>query len=282
VPDQIWWSVHGKALKLLSNNDRMRLQKFIHDNLPTNSRQHKYDEHIEDKCAACHLNGENNDHVLKCHSAGREGLRTKWLQSLSTFLREDHTPMAVHDAILGGLEAWLLNQPIPVLASLVPQASKTLERAYQHQTSIGWRHFVRGRLANEWAELVKFQLLAKKIPEKAMSVERWGVQTININWHSVLALWEQRNQVEHGVTALEQQTKWKAKLLIETKYLQDANPPMSYVDRDWFDRPYEELEQLSVPSLLAWIRNARQLVKINHKEFRKNLYRRPEPMPPSN
>jgi hypothetical protein len=260
----------------------MRIQKFIHDNLPPNSRQHKISDHIEDKCAACHLNGENDDHVLRCHSAGREGLRIKWLQSLSTFLREEHTPPAVHDAILGGLEAWLSNQTIPALASLVPLASKTLEIAYRHQTSIGWRHFVRGRLANEWAELVKFQISEQGIPDKVMSVERWGVKVITTNWHSVLALWEQRNTVEHGDTALEQKTKWKEKLLIETKHLQEANPPMSYVDRDWFDRPYTELAQLSVPSLLAWIRNARQLVKINRKEFRNNLYRRPAPIPTKN
>jgi hypothetical protein len=271
VPDMVWWSAHGKALKILSHNDRMRLQKFIHDHLPTNHHQHKIAEHIEDKCAECHLNGEDDDHVLRCRAAGREVIRTKWLQELSTFLRGEHTPQAVHDAILGGLEAWLNNNTIPTLESLVPDASKTLERAYRNQTTIGWRHFVRGRMANEWAELIKFQLSAQSIDTKVMSVERWGVQVISINWHSVLTSWEHRNTVEHGTSTTEQNNKWRDKLLIEVKYLQQMNPPMSYVDKDWFDRPYNELEKLKAPSLLAWIRNARQLVKINRREFNNSI-----------
>jgi hypothetical protein len=254
------------------------MQKFIHNNLPTNHRQHKSDEHIEDKCAACLLDGETDNHVLRCRSAGRAILRVKWLQEMSTFLRAEHTPTAVHEAILGGLEAWLCSSPIPTLESLVPQASQTLARAYKHQTHIGWNHFVRGRIANEWAELVKFQITDKNISAKVMSVETWGVRVITINWHNVLALWEHRNTIEHGNTAIEKQQKWKTKLLIEVAHLQESNPTMSYVDRDWFYRPYADLELLTAPSLLAWIRNARQLIKINHKEFRASLYHRQVPM----
>jgi hypothetical protein len=282
VPDMIWWSTHGKALKMLSTNDRMRIQKFIHNNLPTNRRQHKIDEHIEDKCAACHLDGETDDHVLRCNSAGREALRTKWLQELSTFLRAKHTPTAVHDAIMGGFEAWLCNLPAPPLEELVPQASTTLKTAYVHQTMIGWQHFARGRLAEEWAELIQYQITEQRIPAKTMSAERWGVQIISVNWRHVLALWDNRNLAEHGENAIEQQNKWRDKLLIEAKYLQESQPPMSHVDRDWFDRPYEELAKLKVPNLLAWIRNARQLVRINRKEFRASLYRRQVPMPANN
>jgi hypothetical protein len=118
---------------------------------------------------------------------------------------------------------------------------------------------------------VEFQLREKRIPAKIMSVERWGVKVISIHWLRVLGCWEQCNLDEHNKSDTMQQTKWKTKLLIEVKFLQEANPPTLHVDKDWFDLPITELYKLPVPSLLAWIRNARQLMKINRKEFDASL-----------
>jgi hypothetical protein len=62
--NNIWWSAHGKAIKNLSFKDRLIVQKFIHNYLPTNHRESKYHEHIEDRCAECGESNEDENHIF--------------------------------------------------------------------------------------------------------------------------------------------------------------------------------------------------------------------------
>jgi hypothetical protein len=280
TPELVWWDVHGIALTAMSHNDKMRMQKFNFNWLPTNHRQSQYEAHVEDRCSACSYVNEDDDHVIRCIDVNRQKVRTAWMQELSQFLRELHTPIAVHDAILGGLEAWLEKRQVPNLATLVNDPSRALTRAYKNQTTIGWHHFVRGRIAQDWADLIDHELESNDIEAKVMTTTRWGARMITICWSKVLTLWDTRNTSEHGETAEEMQHKLKTKLMKEAKYLQDSNPEMSHVDRDWFDRDLEELEKTSLSNIYAWLRNSRALIRINKREQKQQTNQRRLVFPP--
>lgn len=281
TPDKIWWSVHGASLRILSHNDRIRVQKFIHDQLATNQRLAREKEHLEDRCTTCGYIGEDNDHILRCQTAQHNTTRQEWMIALSTYLRKDHTPPEVETAILGGLTAWLAKRPTPTIQSLVPNASTDLILAYKHQCQIGWRHFVRGRIAQEWAALIKYQIRSQRISSREMTPERWGVEVCNLSFNHFLRLWDIRNQVEHGVTPEEKDTKFRNKLLLEARFLQQHNPGISHVDRDWFFRPTSELENHSTHNIKVYLRNARSLANTNRIEQRNEIRPRTTRMTPA-
>jgi hypothetical protein len=52
----------------------------------------------------------------------------------------------------------------------------------------------------------------------------------------------------------------------EEKYLQELNPVMLHVDRNWFNRDLEELEKSSISNISAWLRKLRALMCINKRE----------------
>ena len=274
IPDNIWWAIHGKGLKILSFNDRMRIQKFIHNRMATNYRQSKYCSYITDKCTMCSHSVEKEDHILKCLSPSRQGIREEWISSLRRFLMNDHTHPVVCIAIISGVQAWLDNKAPPKIHILIPNASTHLIKAYEQQTEIGWDHFVRGRLSIQWSYLCQHYLDQHNISSTKMTSDRWGRQLISINWESVLKLWERRNIEEHGDTTEEQNVITKNKLLLEAKNIQDANIAISYVDRDILYRPIDVLVQYTISNLLAWVRNARYIVNTHRLEERSDVRKR--------
>ena len=278
LPSQIWWSIHGKAIQLLSHNDRMRIQKFIFNRWATNSRQAKYFSHILPVCSTCSHSTENEDHILRCLSPSRAQLRVLWLNDLDRFLSAPHTHDAVRQAILLGINAWLKNTKPPTLQLSIPDASTQLLQAYEEQAIIGWDHFLRGRLSLVWAHLAQFHLETQGISNICMSAERWGRRIISINWIGVLSLWECRNSEEHGDTQEEQTIKSKAKLISEAIAIQATKFPISYVDREYLFRSIEDLEKYSLGGLTNWIRNARHLIntyKLDSPDFRKRTRYKP-------
>jgi hypothetical protein len=252
--DNIWWPVHDKALKNQIPEDGTRLQKFNFDRLPTNHRESNYYDHIQDFCSECGAANENDDHVIRCIAAARAPMRCQCLREVSNFLSGPTTPPQVRTVIIEGLKAsWLTRHPIPALSLLVPDASAALQQAYDDQWKIVWRHFVRGRLSLSWGILINHFLLDQKLDEKAMTPECWGIKVVSIIWCSVVEIWTHRNNVEHGSTPEQRLSIRRAKLIAEIKTIQDSDPAVSYIDREWLSTPSHDLESFAVCKLLEWL-----------------------------
>jgi hypothetical protein len=50
---QIWWDSHGSVIQSLPNADRVRIQKFFHNNWQYIRRQSKFIDHVDDICPQC-------------------------------------------------------------------------------------------------------------------------------------------------------------------------------------------------------------------------------------
>jgi hypothetical protein len=111
---------------------------------------------------------------------------------MKTFLSEQHTLIEIRDAICLGFFTWLESgrntQGIPVL----PHRKAEVIKVYNNQESIGWKHFVRGRLDIEWGNLIN-KHLARQTKYK-FNAEHWGMKLLSINWKYVLQMWEIRNK----------------------------------------------------------------------------------------
>jgi hypothetical protein len=64
--ENVWWLTHEKAIYCNTPDKQIFLQKFIHNKLPTNERQHLYFPYQSNKCTSCKTTIESQAHILQC------------------------------------------------------------------------------------------------------------------------------------------------------------------------------------------------------------------------
>jgi hypothetical protein len=185
----IWWPVYYQSLVKLPDNDKLRIKKFVNNRLPTLYRKQKYYKRPTGSsyCKKCNLHSETEDHIIRCRSASQQKIRDAWRADILKYLSESHTPTTIRDAICNGFFTWLEmgrnTNHIPKLRTRCTSATK----AFNIQSTIGWHHFVRGRMAIEWGNAIN-EHLAKQT-RYSFNAEYWGVHLLTINWQYILKLW---------------------------------------------------------------------------------------------
>jgi predicted RNA-binding Zn-ribbon protein involved in translation (DUF1610 family) len=87
VPEMIWWDVHEKSMYSTTYDKRRVIQKFIHNKLPCNYRQNKYNDYKPSLCGACKTTIETQDHIFQCTECpARKILRNKYCLELNTIM----------------------------------------------------------------------------------------------------------------------------------------------------------------------------------------------------
>lgn len=267
VIDDIWWEGNNRALKRLSHADRQTIQKFNFHHLPTLRRECLKNRDIPEQCPHCGINAiETDDHILLCTSPQRMQAKQHWERIVYEYLSKEFTPTVMKQAIMLALHSWLLMQPIPNIDVVLPHLPPNVRAAYNAQTAIGWNHFIRGRSSYLWRSLIQQHLRDNKISGKKMSSLNWITGLLLSFWNGVLAIWDVRNKEYHGHDPATNQTALRKRLLLEAipllHHAEFAHPN----DRHWFDHTEDTLTEYSVISLKAWIRNARTMVRIRHRE----------------
>jgi hypothetical protein len=134
----IWWEVHGKALKELSEGQRTIIQKYIHDRLVNNYRESKYYEYRSAYCYSCRDHIEDNDHILQCKKCtNRETLRNNYLEKIKKIMITMGTHTTTIDVIITHLRTWLYQLPKPNIDEIAPHASVYLKQKVIEQETIG-------------------------------------------------------------------------------------------------------------------------------------------------
>ena len=257
--------MHAKALKSLEANDRIRIQKFIHNRLPTNKKLKSYYKHKSAVCNNCFNHKETKDHIMKCRTDSRKRIRTKWISETTKYLEQKYTPTEVKDAIVKGLSMWLEVKEKEEDDETITEPNKYIIAATNKQQDIGWEHFVRGRITIKWGELINQHLRDQKIQPEEMDAEKWGMKLININFKYLLEMWELRNQEVFGTTPEQIEKNKVIQCLEEVKYIQEMNQDCSAFERDWLFEDIEELSKQNSNRLEIWLHGARIFAKANEK-----------------
>ena len=90
--------------------------------------------------------------------------------------------------ILAGLAQTFIEDGISEIT--IQEWPDELQKAYRAQDSIGWVHFLYGRISQKWRDL------AEDMTPGAGS--QWTRKTIRIFWSYGLDLWTLRNSMVHG------------------------------------------------------------------------------------
>jgi hypothetical protein len=201
--DKIWWKPLHRSTSTLTNNDLVKIQKFMYNYLPTNKRKNMNHNNHSELCEVCKLHTEDENHIMKCESEKREDIREQWIEDLETMLSKPHTPREVKECIIACITNWIKNEQLPEV-NAIPVSLRTV---FREQMLIGWDQFIRGRITMSWSEIINNHLEERKI--KNINAEQWGTDLLSINWRFVIRMWNQRNQEVLGSTETEKEERRK-------------------------------------------------------------------------
>jgi hypothetical protein len=199
VLDDIWWSIHGKALASFHIGNRTTLQKFIHRRSACNEKENRYHEYKSNTCKKCVDVTETQLHVLLCANCSqRADAKKQFIINLRKIMVNTKTNSDLSRVLVHNLEAWLHSRdPEPIL-NLVDQPSQQFESTIQAQAAIGWHQIFKGRMTEQWGALYNYEIQTKhSVDAHKLTAERWGKQIIVLAMQYVLDAWQIRNDIEH-------------------------------------------------------------------------------------
>jgi hypothetical protein len=259
--ESIWWKAYHNSITNLNSAERAIIFKFIHDRLPTKSRSNKYYSYRSKHCDSCQSDTEDEDHILRCHSANRLQSRKAWYDAISDYLSAAHTPPFVKTSIVSNLHYWLESSEITHTMLDDDNDNGRTSKAIYQQNNIGWNHFIRGRLSIEWGNIVQSHLETNQI--KNMSAEKWGSDLLFINWKHILKIWRERCEEVHGKTPEQIEKSSKARLLEEIRHIQSSNTNLAHSEHNWILEHIDTLSEYNSKTLASWLYGAKIISKIN-------------------
>jgi hypothetical protein len=196
--DTIWWSAHYKAINRLNFGKRRIIQKFIHNRLPTNQRQHKYYVYKDASCKMCHQTTETQSHILQCTGCdSRNLIRRQYKKNLQAMLTNTMTTTETHQLITQNIHNWFTGAIAIDAKEIAPVSSSTLLMVSKQQTQIGWNQWFKGRLSITWGTLRNFEIQNIETQTKYSTAEKWAVDIITLTWEFVYDMWVERNKGEY-------------------------------------------------------------------------------------
>jgi hypothetical protein len=246
--NNIWWTIHGKAMSCFTLDEQTTLNKYIHRRLPCNHRENIYYPYHDPLCQNCKEEIETQDHILRCNAnEERNKIKKKYLRDLHITLVNNNTDNIVRRIIMECTYAWLNNQDLPALENITDDITEELRYAYNSQLILGWDHFVRGRLTNRWAQIFE-DSNPINMKERIVKPDKWGKDTLVLTWKFVLNMWQHRNTIEHSTNDKEQaHARKRTKLIGKIKWLYTKNKGKL---KEYEEINEEELEKLPTSNLM--------------------------------
>jgi hypothetical protein len=113
----------------------------------------------------------------------------------------NHTNPILIDIMMAGLQSYFLNRPIDYSEFSASDAPNHTQPPYytliRHQESIGWDHFLRGKLSHHWTQLQQ-DFVWRTAPGTKFESEAWLRLIIRPILTDCLDLWTIGNNKRHG------------------------------------------------------------------------------------
>lgn len=177
------------AVSVSTFSTRRWYLKFASGFCGTNSREFLRNNVTSAKCPRCPHPDETVFHVLSCHGCNATSIWNQQLQSLDTWFVSSNTDPAICRSVISNLNGWFFHSPVSTPGGLYCQS------AVDHQTAIGWDHFLLGRISPQWREAQ--QLWFDSLQSKQSS-HLWASKFIRQIWQIAHSLWRHCNKIKHA------------------------------------------------------------------------------------
>jgi hypothetical protein len=184
---------HEKALHKQSPGILIFIQKYIHDKLPKNQRQHLFYSNKTNLCSACNQEEETIKHILQCQACEkRNTIQSNYIKQLQNYLDKFRIQPSINNIIMQNVIAWLQNKTPPTTREIEPNASHKLLQTIQFQNKIGWNNWFTGRHSQNWGFLFNFEHDNTTPGNKHITRD-----IITTTWNFVHEVWLQQNITEY-------------------------------------------------------------------------------------
>jgi hypothetical protein len=264
--ESIWWLTHEKAILSKSPEQRLFIQKFIHNKLPTNKRQKLYYPYKNDICSSCNTHKESQEHILQCTACpNRNIIQSKYIIQLRHNLDKYKIHPSINNIIIQNTIEWLENRSPPTTIEIEPNASKELLSTIQLQQDIGWNHWFYGRYVQQWGHIFNYEIDNTQPHRKNITAESWDKEIILLTWEFAHNMWISRNQIEHDTDG-NTNKKTKEKIIEHIIGISQAKGSSPY---QMNELTYDKLIKMPIPNLKSIQNNIK--MKRRREKNNKNL-----------
>jgi hypothetical protein len=239
--------------------------KFCYRLLPTGKTLHRRETRYEHRCPACNAPHECSHHLFQCPSISRQ----RWHHSTTSALRKrldySNTDPVLINIMVASLDSYF--QSTSLDRSEFEHWGPSYLNVIQLQDTIGWDHFLRGKLSHEWANLQQDYIYRTKPSSKfdrAKSI-RLIIKPLMLN---CLDLWTLRNQERHGHDTASKQNKLAEQARRDLRAIYSLEDKVLASDRDLFSTPLTEFLQEPTYSIQCWLRSQKPIIYYSRREAR--------------
>jgi hypothetical protein len=168
---------------------RRYVSKFSTNYSPVGRNMRRWRFWKTNQCPRCLAPNETCNHVLQCMDPRAATTRQVAFASLSQRMDDIKTAPLIQGALLTALKCWIAATVIPT------DFTAEIQSALDQQHTLGWDHFVRGRIAIQWQTVQSVYFEELKVRQTG---QKWASLLIMAVWEFTWTLWDHRNDVLHN------------------------------------------------------------------------------------
>ena len=185
------WKVHGMAIQT-QRHRKLHTTKLVHDQLPVNKIQHRWNPLHSPHCPFCSTEVETRDHLLRCTQTSE--WRSRFMQVVRGRCDMLRTDAGLKAVLLRGLQLWFEGHEVIPMDGY----SADLIALIESQNAIGWRHLFNGRWSVHWSHIQSVAHGETTVHGVSPAGNKWNCAIIKEIWSQWHILWQLRNERVHG------------------------------------------------------------------------------------
>ncbi len=243
------WTAHKKAITLFPRLQSITIMKYIHGWLATKRRRYRDGAFEDPLCPLC-LKEEGHLHIFMCQHPHMAEARTREYLRFETFLKSRIDPAATQ-AIQVGVRSINSHEDLLVYEEEFI-GDRHIKVAMDHQQSIGWKHFLYGRISTQWKNV-------ELLEEYKKTPSAWAAELVFKILDMGRILWRHRNMLFHGNDGeISKMEIRKVQNIIQRIYSDIG--PTSKAEHSWLFAPtLEDRLQEHYSLHIMWIDSIRRL-----------------------
>jgi hypothetical protein len=207
---------------------------------------------------------QTNGHLFQCPSISRQRWRASTTSSLRKRLESNDTNPILISIMLAGLQSYFLDRPLDHSEFSDFDTSYHPLRPYysliKDQESIGWDHFLRGKLSRHWTQLQQ-DFIWRTVPTTHFNSDAWLRLIIRLIFTACIDLWTIRNNERHGIDKnCTKKDLHAAQVVRDLRALYNMQPDVLAADRDLFRDSLEDHLTDNIHTIQQWVLSHRQII----------------------
>jgi hypothetical protein len=161
-------------------------------------------------------------------------------------------------------------QSKPLDCSEFEEYNATYHNLIRLQESIGWSHFLRGKISKEWANNLQQDYIYRTSKGTKFDKDKWLRLIIKPLIMDCLDLWTLQNAERHGNDSASKQQKLANQAQRDLRAIYQLQDEVLVSDRDLFSTPLDTFFLADTYSIQCWIRSHKPIIYQSCREAKRH------------